>query len=226
MKKIILLLAGCMLFSSLALNAEPKDKTAKTDDEKVQQVLDKKEKRELYSAEVEAATHGLRMGGEYSLRTMGGNLSVGATKHGLHYLAGYRFTRHWYVGGIVGVDLTTPFSFNQSGVSVLNEEPTTVNRKDKVYFPVIADVRFYFKPARVSTYLYTNLGAEFSHSTAGIFMFGLGFDIRTVDSQCVNLSLGIGSSQWETFYRGLGMDEVQYGKKGSFSFNLKLGYMF
>lgn len=226
MKKIILLLACCMLFSSLALNAESKEKPAKVDGEEVQQILDKKKKRELYSAEVEAATHGLRMGGEYSLRTMGGNLSVGAAKHGLHYLAGYRFTRHWYVGGIVGVDLTTPFSFNQLEVSKIGEEPITVNRKDKVYVPIMADIRFYFKPARVSTYLYTNLGAEFSHLTAGIFMFGLGFDIRTVDSQCVNLSLGVGSSQWETFYRGLGSDEVQYGKKGSGSFNLKLGYIF
>lgn len=215
-----------MTFGSLSLYAESNERTAKADDEMVQQILDKKQKRELYSAEVEAATHGLRMGGEYSLRTMGGNQSVGATKHGLHYLAGYRFTRHWYVGGIVGVDLTTPFSFNQSSVSVLGEEPTTVNREDKVYVPVMADVRFYFKPARISTYLYTNIGAEFSHSTAGIFMFGLGFDIRTIDSQCVNLSLGIGSSKWETFYRGIGMDEVQYGMKGSLAFNLKLGYMF
>lgn len=224
MKKVILLMTCCMLFSGLALSAEPKDKNTKTDDEKVQQILDKKQKRELYSAEVEAATHGLRMGGEYSLRTMGGHLSIGATKHGLHYLAGYRFTRHWYVGGIVGLDLTTPFSFTSWGT-----EPTTVTRKDKVYVPIMADVRFYFKPARVSTYLYTNLGAEFSHTTAGIFMFGLGFDIRTIKSQCVNLSLGIGSSQWETYYKEFGengTDAIHYGQKGSFSFNLKVGYMF
>ena len=44
MKKLVLLLAGCMVFSSLALSAEPKDKTDKADNEKVQRILDKKQK--------------------------------------------------------------------------------------------------------------------------------------------------------------------------------------
>ena len=95
----------------------------------------------------------------------------------------------------------------------------------------MADVRFYCNVNRVSTYLYTNLGAEFSHSTTGIFLFGLGFDVHTVKDQCVNLSLGVGMGGWETAegngLGGLAIDEDPgYGKQSGFAFNLKLGYSF
>ena len=78
-------------------------------EERVQKILEKNQKNELYRAELEDAMLGLRMGGEYSFRTMGLTGTKAAQKHGVHYQIGYRFTKHWYVGGIVGVDLTTPF---------------------------------------------------------------------------------------------------------------------
>lgn len=222
MKQFILLVICCLLYGSFTLNAaEPRNKNQKTDDAAVQKVLDKKQKREMYSAEVEAAMLGLRMGGEYSFRVVaafGAQTSV--NKHGFHYFAGYRFNRHWYVGGVAGIDLTTPFTVSYYDGS------NSISRSDKVYVPVVADVRYYFRPARVSTYLYTNLGAEFSKYVGGIYLFGIGFDIRTKGSQCVNLSLGFGSSQYETYYTESIGGGLVLGKRGGLAANLKLGYAF
>ena len=198
-------------------------------EERVQKILEKNQQKELYRAELEDAMLGFRQGAEYSLRTFGTAGVMGAKKHGFHYLAGYRFTKHWYVGGIVGVDLTTPFTITREGYmdDALNY---SIERKDKVYVPVIADVRFYFKPKRVSTYLFTNLGAEFSSSTAAIVLFGLGWDVHTVKDQCVNIGLGVGMGSWETaegtHMATLDGGNVAYDKYDGFVFNFKLGYSF
>lgn len=224
MKKIYLFLA-IMLLSCTVTTAFGQA----TKEERVQAILDKNQQKELYRAELEEAMLGLRMGGEYSFRTMGLIATKPANKHGLHYQIGYRFTEHWYVGGIVGVDLTTPFII-QGESNDWDEGQTYYNefeRTDKVYVPIMADVRFYFKPQRVSTYLFTNLGAEFSSITGIITLFGLGFDIHTVKSQCLNIGLAIGTSNFESIQTGLGGDYLDsFGKQGGFTFNLKLGYSF
>lgn len=231
MKKFIFCVLCLILGSTIAMNGQD----AKTEkelkkQERVQQILEKKQQNDLYKAEVEAAMHGLRMGAEYSLRTLGTPGVYGAKKHGVNYLVGYRFTKRWYVGGIVGVAMTTPFTITRSGW-VEESYNYSITRQDKVYVPVMADVRFYCNVNRVSTYLYTNLGAEFSHTTAGIFLFGLGFDVHTVKSQCVNISLGVGMGSWESAdnggFGGLMIEEDPgYGKYDGFAFNLKVGYAF
>lgn len=222
MKKIITL-ALCLMVGGTMTFAQ----TAK--EERVQKILEKNQNQELYRAELEDTMLGFRQGAEYSLRTFSTAGVMGAKKHGFHYLAGYRFTKHWYVGGIVGVDLTTPFTITREGYmdDALNY---SIERKDKVYVPVIADVRFYFKPKRVSTYLFTNLGAEFSSSTAAIVLFGLGWDVHTVKDQCVNIGLGVGMGSWETaegtHMATLDGGNVAYDKYDGFVFNFKLGYSF
>ena len=222
MKKIFTVALCLMIGGFMAFGQTSKE-------ERVQKILEKNQQKELYRAELEDAMLGFRQGAEYSLRTFGTAGVMGAKKHGFHYLAGYRFTKHWYVGGIVGVDLTTPFTITREGYmdDALNY---SIEREDKVYVPVIADVRFYFKPNRVSTYLFTNLGAEFSSSTAGIVLFGLGWDVHTVKDQCVNIGLGVGMGSWEsaegTHMANLDGGNVTYEKCDGFVFNFKLGYSF
>ena len=222
MKKIFTVALCLMIGGFMAFGQTSKE-------ERVQKILEKNQQKELYRAELEDAMLGFRQGAEYSLRTFGTVGVMGAKKHGFHYLAGYRFTKHWYVGGIVGVDLTTPFTITREGYmdDALNY---SIEREDKVYVPVIADVRFYFKPNRVSTYLFTNLGAEFSSSTAGIVLFGLGWDVHTVKDQCVNIGLGVGMGSWEsaegTHMANLDGGNVTYEKCDGFVFNFKLGYSF
>ncbi len=228
MKKSILIALCLIIGGSVTLNAQDSKEAKKQ--EKIQKVLEKEQQKNLYKATLEADMQGLRMGGEYSVRTFGTADVIGAKKHGFHYLAGYRFTKRWYVGGIVGLDLTTPFNIVRSGF-VEESYNYSISRKDKVYVPVMADVRFYCNVNRVSSYLYTNLGAEFSHSTAGIFLFGLGFDVHTIKDQCVNLSFGIGMGSWESGAgNGFGGMMVEadpyYGKYDGFVFNFKLGYAF
>ena len=222
MKKIILITLCLTIGGVMAFGQTSKE-------EKVQKILEKNQQQELYRAELEDAMHGFRQGAEYSLRTFGTIGVMGAQKHGFHYLAGYRFTKHWYVGGIVGVDLTTPFTITREGYmdDALNY---SIERKDKVYVPVIADVRFYFKPKRVSTYLFTNLGAEFSSSTAAILLLGLGWDVHTVKDQCVKIGLGVGMGSWETaegtHMATLDGGNVAYDKCDGVVFNFKLGNSF
>lgn len=220
MKRFIMLLACCVFVGSLPVYAQDVNNANGQSDDEVMKVMRKNEQKQLYKAELEVAMRGLHMGAEYSYRTM---LSIGTTsasKHGIHYLVGYRFTKHWYVGGITGLDITTPLTIVTGYSSPNQEEPNSVSRNDKVYIPIIADIRFYFNVNRVSTYLYANLGAEFSHSTSGIYLFGLGFDIHTTKAQCVNLSLGIGSSGYESVAGALYVDGPGYVKTNGFAFNL------
>ena len=197
-----------------------------TNEERVQKILEKNQKQELYRAEIEDAMLGFRQGAEYSYRSFGTVGVMGGNKHGFHYLAGYRFSKHWYVGGIVGIDLTTPFTITREGY-VDDRLNYAIEREDKVYVPVIADIRFYFKPKRVSTYLFTNLGAEFSGNTAGIFTFGLGWDVHTIKDQCVNIGLGIGMGSWESADgTHLADYNPHYDMYDGFVFNFKLGYSF
>lgn len=238
MKRLALLVFFFMLCGSIMVNAQETNegKTQKAQ-EKVQAVLEKNQQKEMYKAELEVAMLGLRMGAEFSLRNMASIGVEGAQKFGVRYLAGYRFTKRWYVGGIVGVDVTTPFTITRSNVytttgsgEVVDGYNYSMTRKDKVYVPVMADVRFYCNVNRVSTYLYTNLGAEFSHSTAGIYLFGVGFDVNTVKAQCLNISLGIGAGSWETtdseWLGDLAANEEGLRLFNGLAFNLKLGYSF
>lgn len=229
MKKFIIF-SLCLILGVVASAQEANNAKEVKKQERLQNILEKNEKKAMYKAEVEANMLGFRMGGEYSFRTLGTLGVKGAKKQGVRYLAGYRFTKRWYVGGIVGVDVTTPFNIVRSGW-VEESYNYSISRKDKVYAPIIADVRFYCNVNRVSTFLYTNLGAEFSSSTAPIVLFGLGFDIHTVKSQCVNLSFGVGMGSWESAenagFGGMMIDEdPKYGKYDGFVFNFKLGYSF
>lgn len=214
MKKIILL-AICLMFGVSFTTYAQKN-------------LEKNQQKETYHAELEDAMLGFRHGVEYSYRHFSTALVMGASKHGLHYKAGYRFTKHWYVGGIVGVDLTTPSTITREGY-MDNKNNYSIEREDNIYVPVMADVRFYFKPRRVSTYIFTNLGAEFIGSTALICTAGLGWDIHVVKDQCVNIGLGVGTGGWESAYSTHGiLDSKDYGydKYTGFVLNIKLGYSF
>lgn len=224
MKKFYLFLA-IMLLSCTVTTAFGQT----TKEERVQAILDKNQQKELYKAELEDAMHGFRQGVEYSIRNFSTLGVMSAKKHGFHYLAGYRFTKCWYVGGIAGIDITTPFTIKREGY-VDESLNYSIERKDKVYVPIMADVRCYLNTNRFSTYLYTNLGAEFSHTTAGIALFGIGGDIHTVKNQCVNISLGIGLGSWEsaegTHMATLDGGDISYEQCDGFVFNFKIGYSF
>ena len=223
MKKFTLFLATVLLSCTMSTVYGQTTK-----EERVQAILEKKQQKELYKAELEDAMHGFRQGAEYSVRTFGTVGIMGAKKHGLHYLAGYRFTKCWYVGGVVGLDVTTPFTITRSGY-VDDMYNYSISRKDKIYIPVMADVRCYMNTSRVSSYVYTNFGAEFSSSTAAIALLGLGFDIHTVKDQCVNIGLGLGMGSWESA-DGTHMlsddGNPNYDKYDGFVFNFKIGYSF
>ncbi|MBQ1225092.1 MAG: hypothetical protein IIX82_03925 [Alistipes sp.] len=173
--------------------------------------------------------HGFRMGAEYSLRRFSTIGVFPAIKHGFHFLAGYRFTKRWYVGGIAGIDITTPFTITRSGY-IDEASNFSIQRNDKVYAPIMADVRLYMNVNRASTFLYTNLGAEFSKIVTPIAVLGLGVDVHTVKDQSVLLALGVGMGSWcsanndpfwDTPQHGIG-----YGKTLGFVFNFKVGYSF
>lgn len=108
MKKIIAFALCLMVGSTMAFGQTSKE-------DRVQKILEKNQKQEIYRAELEDAMLGFRQGAEYSVRSFSTLGVMGAKKHGFHYLAGYRFTRHWYVGGVVGLDLTTPFTITREG---------------------------------------------------------------------------------------------------------------
>lgn len=221
MKKITLFLA-MVLFVTTAFGQTTKE-------ERVQAILNKKQQKEYYKAELQDAMLGFRQGAEYSVRNFSTVGIMGGKKHGFHYLAGYRFTKCWYVGGVVGLDMTTPFTIKREGY-MEESYNYSIERKDKIYVPIMADVRCYLNTSRVSTYLYTNLGAEFSHTTAAIALFGLGFDVHTVKDQCVNIGLGIGMGSWEsaegTHMASFGDGNPLYDKYDGFVFNFKIGYSF
>lgn len=223
MKKTILL-ALCLMFGvSFASFAQ----TAK--EQRVQKILEENQRKEIYKAELVDSMRGLRMGGEYSYRSFGTAGAVGANKHGFHYLAGYRFNKRWYLGAITGIDITTPFTVTNTEEGSFSDESLNyhIDREDKVYIPLIADIRYYCGINRVSTYLFTNIGAEFSSSTASIFTFGLGWDVHTVKDQCVNIGLGIGMGSWESAETShMTTGKPTYELCDGFVFNFKLGYSF
>ena len=99
------------------------------------------------------------------------------------------------MGGIAGIDITTPFTMTRNGYidEIYN---FSVQRNDKVYAPIMADVRLYMNVNRASTFLYTNLGAEFSKIVTPIAILGLGVDVHTVKDQSIFLALGIGMGSW------------------------------
>ena len=189
--------------------------------------LDAHEQKIVYRAQLAQDVIGWHMGAEYSLRRMSTLGATPATKHGVHFLGGYRFTKRWYLGGIAGVDVTTPFSIVEDEF-VMDEYNYEIDRDDKIYGVLMADARFYMSIKKVSTYLFTNIGAEYSKDLQKIFTAGLGFDVHTKKSQCVNIGLGVCLGGWyttdsEMFENG---GDHGYGPTEGFVFNLKLGYTF
>lgn len=223
MKRFIILAICLVISGSFASYAQ------EIKNERVQAILAKKQQKDIYKAELEDAMHGFRMGAEYSMRRFGTIGAIPAIKHGFHYLAGYRFTKCWYVGGIAGIDITTPFTMTRTGY-IDNTYNFSVQRNDKVYASIMADVRLYMNVNRASTFLYTNLGAEFSSIITPIAIFGLGVDIHTIKDQSVFLALGVGMGSWCSANSDTIFDTdkhgINYGKTDGFVFNLKLGYSF
>ena len=225
MKRIILF-ALIAVFSCTTISVFGQETTKS---QLLQNELNKKEKKLLYRAELVENMLGWRLGGDYSYKTLILGGSIPATKHGLHFTAGYRLTKRWYFGGIIGIDMTTPFDIVRDEY-VDDDYNFEIPRKDKIYIPVMADIRYYLKVARISTYLYTNLGAEISNKINFAQMYGIGFDVHTVKSQSVNVKLGFGTGcfesanddcLWDTKENGVG-----YGVHDGFAFSFKLGYSF
>ena len=100
--------------------------------------LDAHEQKIVYRAQLAQDVIGWHMGAEYSLRRMSTLGATPATKHGVHFLGGYRFTKRWYLGGIAGVDVTTPFSIVEDEF-VMDEYNYEIDRDDKIYGVLMAD---------------------------------------------------------------------------------------
>lgn len=220
MKKFFTVVACIMAGTVLAFGQTSKE-------ERVQKILERNHQEELFNAQLEDTMLGFHQGIEYSYRSFGTLEIAGAKKNGVHYLAGYRFSRHWYVGGIVGVDVTTPFKIEMRPIWG-GDAKAYAKRKDKIYIPAIADIRFYFAPKRVSTFLFANIGAEFSTSTASVTMFGIGWDILTSKYNCVNIGLGLGMGAWESVGEESMLPDGTFPFElyDGFAFGLKLGYSF
>ena len=194
------------------------------------QALNEHERKIIYRAQLAKDVVGWRMGAEYSLRKMLVSGGKNATKHGVHFVGGYRFNKRWYLGGIAGIDVTTPFTIVEDEY-VFADDNYEVDRKDKIYGLIMADARFYMSIKRVSTYLFANYGIEYSKELLQSGLVGLGFDIHTKKSQSVNIGLGLGSCH--TTNDGI-IGEILnekdhgygYGPADAFVFNLKLGYTF
>lgn len=193
------------------------------------QALDAHEKKIVYRAQLAKDVVGWHMGAEYSLRKMVASGAKNATKHGIHFLGGYRFTKRWYLGGIAGVDVTTPFTISENDY-IDEEDNYSIDREDKVYGLIMADARFYMSVRRVSTYLFANYGVEYSKKLMQTGLVGLGFDIHTKKSQSVNIGLGLGLGSCYSTNDGLYDDLIAkdngYGPVDCFVFNIKLGYTF
>ena len=192
-----------------------------------QAALDAHQQKIVYRAQLAEDVKGWRMGAEYSLRRMFTAGARPATKHGIHFLGGYRFTKRWYVGGIVGIGATTPFTIadNEYQDDRLNY---SISRKDKIYGTLMADARFYMSINKVSTYLFTNFGVEYSKELQKALTIGLGLDVHTTKSQCVNIGLGVGFGTWystDSVLFRTGEDPNLWSTDG-FALNLKLGYTF
>ncbi len=195
-----------------------------------QKALDDHQKKIVYRAQLAQDVVGWHMGAEYSLRRMVLAGAQNATKHGVNFLGGYRFTKRWYLGGIAGINATTPFTIVEDGY-VHDEYNYEIDREDKIYGLIMADARFYTSVKRVSTYLFANGGIEYSKDLQKIVMVGLGFDVQTKKSQSVNIGFGIGlggcHSAEEGLFRDIAISEdAGYGPVEGFALNFKLGYTF
>lgn len=100
------------------------------------------------------------------------------------------------MGVLAGIDMTTPRSLD---VEDSSGEGTTesLERKDKIYVPIMAEVRFYFGEAKFMPYLYYDLGYEFSHISAPFWNFGLGFDWKVAKSKSLLFGFGFGEGKFE-----------------------------
>lgn len=225
MKNFRFLLVVALLCTSITAFGQDNSKS-----DFAQQALDAHEQKIVYRAQLAKDVVGWRMGAEYSLRRMNTFGVKPATKHGVHFLGGYRFTKRWYLGGIAGIDATTPFTLADNGY--LEEKYNyEISRDDKIYGVLMADARFYMSIKKVSTYLFTNFGVEYSKDLQKALTIGLGFDVHTTKAQSVNIGLGIGLGGWYSTTDGI-IDDLStdvnhgYGPTEGFVLNLKLGYTF
>ena len=221
MKKFAILLITLFSLSSISVHAQEQQ-----DKELLQNELSKQESKLLYRAKLAEDMKGWRFGADLSYNKIVPSLGEeGVVKYGLHFNAGYRFSRRFYLGAIVGIDMTTPFNIDNS-TSFTKEK---ISRKDKIYVPVMADARFYFNVARVSTFIYGNVGGEFSNNISFTYACGFGLDIHTVKSQCANIKLGIGRGNFETMLINGDLfsdEESKYGLTNGLALNIKIGYSF
>ncbi|MBP3496852.1 MAG: hypothetical protein J6K33_03350 [Alistipes sp.] len=225
MKKFRLFLMTALLCCTTTVFAQNNDANAFA-----QQALDAHEKKIVYRAQLAKDVVGWRIGAEYSLRRMIAVAGKNATKHGVHFVGGYRFNKRLYLGGIAGIDVTTPFTIVEDGYSNASAN-YEVDREDKIYGLIMADARLYMNISRVSTYLFANYGIEYSKELTQNILAGLGFDIHTKKSQSVNIGLGVGMGSCHTTDNGIANDFLHeqdhgYGPLDCFVFNLKLGYTF
>lgn len=228
MKKFrFLLMATLLCCTSITAFGQNNSKS-----EFAQQALDAHEQKIVYRAQLAKDVVGWRMGAEYSLRHMLLSGAKDANKHGVNFLGGYRFTKRLYLGGIAGVAATTPFTIVEDQYTDASGNSSSYNyeidREDKIYGVLMADVRFYTSVKKVSTYLFVNGGVEYSKELQKIVTFGLGFDVHTKKSQSVNIGLGIGMGGCHSADDGeLRMDDDPgYGPVTGPVLNLKLGYTF
>ena len=163
-------------------------------DSRKQAILDKMVEKEQANEARAQVLHGWRFGGLFSARSFGGVIeSEPGQKLGLHLTAGYRFTKHWYVGTEAGVDVTLP-------MSITNYKNRSLERSDKMYFPIMIEPRFYFNYTKFEPYFFFDYGIEFSTSgySPTLGLAGIGFDVHLAKKHCLNFALGVGFGGWET----------------------------
>lgn len=195
-----------------------------------QSLLDKSQQAAINKMKLIDLQHGWQKGVEYSVRGFGTIGCAGATKYGAHFVIGNRVTEHWYFGAMTGIDITTPWTIDNVGDSELEKE-WEIDRKDKIYVPIIGEIRFYFGTAKCMPYLYTDIGAEFSHTSTGLWTLGAGLDINTRKIKSLYIATGFGFGGYETtdddWVQASKSEALEdYGQTGAFTFTFRLGFMF
>lgn len=194
-----------------------------------QVLLDKSQQAAISKMKLIDLQHGWQKGVEYSVRGFGTIGVAGATKYGAHFVIGNRVTEHWYFGAMTGIDITTPLDIKSIDDPYEEAAAWEISRKDKIYVPIIGEIRFYFGTAKCMPYLYTDLGAEFSHTSSGLWTLGAGLDINTRKIKSLYIATGFGFGGYETteddyVYKSDALKD--YGQTGAFTFTFRLGFMF
>ncbi len=218
---VTLLLLGAALCVPFTSSAQDKS----SEDPERQAYLDKVIAKEKKYAALEENLSGWRFGGEYSARRFNTIDVRPAVKRGLHATAGYRFNKHWYVGGLAGVDLTCPFEITRDGY-VDDKANYSVTREDKIYVPIMVEPRFYFNYAKTSVYLCVDAGYEISSSSAATATLGLGLDYNIKNSKCVNIAFSLGMGSWDSCEGDFlgASDDPGYEQQDGFVLGFKIGF--